>query len=689
MKPVTLRIPLPSATAWRGNGWTGKVTSSPATAAFLVALAYYLGAKLGFALTLQPQPVSVLWPPNSILLAGLLLTPPRWWWLLFVAVVPAHWAAQLQSDVPQLMILCWFISNCCEAFIGAACIRWLSGARPRLDTFRNMGVFIACGVFLSPFLSSFLDAGFVALNRWGESSYWEVWRARFFSNALAALTLVAVIVSWCGVWRRGMRKPARHIIPEAALLAIGLILVSLIVFVRQEPGVQTRGAMLYLPLPFLLWAAVRFGVPGASASLLVVTLISIWGTAHGGGPFASRSPLENALSLQIFLLVICITQLCLAAALEERRKAEEALRTSEERYREVIESQTDLICRFLPDTTLTFVNEAYCRFFGREREQLIGHKFVELIPEQDRVNVLERVAALARAAGVQTIEHQVLLPNGRLAWQHWVNHAICSSDGRVVELQAIGHDISDRKQAEEANERLAHVSRLAMVGELTASIAHEINQPLGAILSNAEAASMLLENPNNLEEIKQILADIRKDDVRASDVIRHIRTLLRRRHLEVERLDMNELVSEVLGLTRGEARKRNIAWKSEFAPALPMVQGDRVHLQQVLLNLVLNGMDAMADTPEDQRWLTVSTAGHESGGVEIVVSDSGKGIPPDLFPRLFETFFTTKKEGMGLGLSISRMIIEAHHGQIRAENKSGGGATFRVVLPAEKAVSVT
>jgi integral membrane sensor domain MASE1 len=123
-------------------------------------------------------------------------------------------------------------------------------------------------------------------------------------------------------------------------------LVSLVVFVRQEPGVQTRGALLYLPLPFLLWAAVRFGVRGASASLLVVTFISIWGTAHGSGPFASRSPLENARSLQIFLIVICIPQLCLAAALEERRKAEEALRTSEERYREVIETQTDLICRF-------------------------------------------------------------------------------------------------------------------------------------------------------------------------------------------------------------------------------------------------------------------------------------------------------------------------------------------------------
>ena len=689
MKPAALGIPLPSATVWRGNGWPGKVTSSPVTAAFLVALAYYLGAKLGFALTLQPQPVSVLWPPNSILLAALLLSPPRRWWWLILAAAPAHWAAQLQSDVPQLMILCWFISNTCEALIGAGSIRYLSSGKFNLGTFRNMRIFIFGGVFLGPFLSSFLDAGFVALNGWGESSYWEVWRTRFLSNVLAALTLGTVILS-CSDAIKGLRKAKRRVIAEGALLALGLVIVSYFVFVRQEPGVGNRVGLLYMPLPFLLWAALRFGMAGKSASVLALTLISIWGTAHGRGPFASDSPLENALSLQIFLIFVSILLLCLAAVLEERQSALLELRASEERYREVIETQTDLICRFLPDTTLTFVNEAYCRFFRRQREQLIGHKFIELIPEQDRENVLKRVAALAKAPGVQTVEHQVLLPNGRLAWQRWVNHAVCGPDGSVVELQAIGQDISDRKQAEEANERLAHVSRLAMVGELTASIAHEINQPLGAIMSNAEAASMLLEaNPNNIEEIKQILADIRRDDVRASDVIRHVRALLRKRHLEVERLDMNELASQVLGLTRAEARRRNMAWKSEFAPALPMVEGDRVYLQQVLLNLVLNAMDAMAETPEDERWLTVSTARHESGGVEIVVSDKGKGIPPDRFPRLFETFFTTKKEGMGLGLSISRMIIEAHHGQIRAENNLGRGATFRFVLPAENAASVT
>ncbi|HMJ65707.1 MAG TPA: MASE1 domain-containing protein, partial [Candidatus Binatia bacterium] len=398
---------IPSVDGSRRSAWLVKLVSSPFAAGLLTSIGYYLGAKLGFILTLQPQPVSVLWPPNAILLAGLLLTPPRWWLFILLMVAPAHWASQLQHGVPQMMILCWFISNGCEALLGAVCIRCLCRGRPHLDTFRDAAIFLGCGVFLAPFLSSFLDAAFVALNRWGESDYWDLWRTRFFSNALATLTLVGFIVSWSDVLARGTQKSTRRDVPEAAFLALCLVLVSFLVFVHVKAGGQTRGALLYTPLPFLLWAAVRFEVAGATASVLAVTLISIWGAAHGRGPFASRSPLENALSLQIFLVCVSIPQLCLAATLAERRKAEEALRASEERYREVIETQTDLICRFLPDTTLTFVNQAYCRFFNRRREDLIGSKFIELIPEPERTKSLERIAAAIKAPHVLTVEHQV------------------------------------------------------------------------------------------------------------------------------------------------------------------------------------------------------------------------------------------------------------------------------------------
>src|SRR5438094_8828176 len=165
-------------------------------AGFLVFVGYYLGARIGFALTFQPHPVSVFWPPNSVLLAALLLAPPRIWWFLLLAAFPAHLIAELQSQVPPTMVVCWFISNCCEALIGAGLIRYFLSDRIRFETLSDVAIFCICGAFLAPFLSSFIDAEFVKLNRWGQDSYFEIWRVRFFSNSLTALTLVPAIVTW-------------------------------------------------------------------------------------------------------------------------------------------------------------------------------------------------------------------------------------------------------------------------------------------------------------------------------------------------------------------------------------------------------------------------------------------------------------------------------------------------------------
>jgi signal transduction histidine kinase len=234
-------------------------------------------------------------------------------------------------------------------------------------------------------------------------------------------------------------------------------------------------------------------------------------------------------------------------------------------------------------------------------------------------------------------------------------------------------------------EELAHVARVSTVGELTTSVAHELNQPLGAILSNAEAAEMFLAaEPPALDEVRDILADIRKDDQRASGVIRRMRSLLRKQDLAPQSIEINEEVEEVLKLLSIDASARKVAMKFERTADLPRVRCDPVHLQQVILNLVLNGMEAMAYLPEEKRRIVVRTAPGDNGTVEVAVADSGPGIPVDRLPKLFEPFFTTKKEGMGMGLSIARTIVEAHHGQIWAENNSGGGATLCFTVPVDE-----
>jgi C4-dicarboxylate-specific signal transduction histidine kinase len=267
---------------------------------------------------------------------------------------------------------------------------------------------------------------------------------------------------------------------------------------------------------------------------------------------------------------------------------------------------------------------------------------------------------------------------------------VTATNGEVKEVQAIGHDITDRKRADEIKQGLTHVSRLAVVGELTAMIAHEINQPLGAILSNADAAEMLIERPNPpLGEIAEILRDIHKDDLRASRVVQRVRALLSKREVEMEQIDLTETIVDVVHLVTADARRRHIQIRLTFDRSLPKVVADKVQLQQAFLNLILNAMDAMEKTPVEKRNLFIKTAPFSPGFCEVVIQDCGCGIPPEQLTKIFDSFYTTKKNGMGIGLSIARAVADAHNGQIWAENNAqSDGATFRMALPLAQSPAV-
>src|SRR5258707_333461 len=272
-----------------------------------VFVGYYLAAKVGFALTFKPYPVSVLWPPNSILVAALLLTPPRIWWFVLLAAFPAHCAAQIQSHVPPLMILCWFVSNSFEAMIGAGLTRYLVRGPIQFTSLRNAGTFCLCVVFAGPFLSSFLDAAFVRWNAWGQGSYWDLIRIRFFSNALAALIVAPLIVTWAtnGIQRLRRARLSRYL--EACLLLFCLLSISFAVLYKFRPGADS--AFLFLTLPFLLWAAARFGALGTSTALSIIGFLAIWSGSRGHGPFSGGTAEQNTLSIQIFLIVLSIPML--------------------------------------------------------------------------------------------------------------------------------------------------------------------------------------------------------------------------------------------------------------------------------------------------------------------------------------------------------------------------------------------
>jgi len=772
---------------------------------------YYVGCKIGFALTFHPHPVSVLWPPNSVLVAALLLTPPRVWWFVLLAAFPAHLAAQFQSHVPPLMILCWFISNSCEALIGAGLTRYLAGGPIHFRSLRNVGIFCLCVVFVGPLLSSFLDAAFVVWNHWGHDSYGQLIRIRLFSNALAALIVVPLVVTWATIGKSGLRTARLSRYLEACALFVGLLLVSYAVLYKVGSGADS--ALLFLPLPFLLWAAVRFGAVGASTAISIVGFLAIWSAAHGHGPFSGGTAEQNALSIQIFLIVLSIPLLFLATVIEERVTGETELRESESRFRIVADAAPVLIWMSGVDKLCTFFNKPWLEFTGRSMEQELGNGWAEGVHSDDLQNCLdvytaafdarqpfvmqyrlrrndgvfrwvsdqgvpqydaqgrfagyigscfdvtelvnndaalreseERMRMTAEAvnlgiwewdlskdeiwatnarrallgwpaSGKITLEHfisslhpddrdrirqaiddaihkgqgfdseyRLVLPDGIVRWMATRGSVRLDAHGKPAQLLGISIDITARKQAElEAKQRrdeLSHLSRVALIGEMSASIAHELNQPLAGIVSNAGAGQRFIDRGNvDLQEIRELLADIGADARRASDVVRGIRGMIKKEQMGRQRINLNDIVTNVVHILSSDALLHWCELKTSLDTNLPMVEADPIQIQQVLINLVVNAFEAMPETPVSTREVEINTQQNADGAVRVSVRDYGVGVSPEARSRLFEQFFTTKAEGLGMGLAIARSIVEAHAGTIDAENAEGGGARFHFTLP--------
>ena len=530
-------------------------------AVLLVCAGYYAGGLIGLSVRFPPSGISIIWPPNAILLGALLLSPPRTWGWYLVAAFPTHLhlVANFQPGTPLPVMLTQFSGNVTQAVVAALVVRRSVAARPRFDSLQTVTVFIILAGVVVPAAVSALVVYLFDLMGW-VSDFWLAWHRRLLTNVMPTLTITPLIVlSVAGGMSRIRGAPLwRH--AEFGLVAVALLVVGVPVFGWWQPGPAILPALLYAPLPLLLWAAVRFGVGGACLSLLVVVSLSLSNAFAGRGPFAVLSPAENVFSLQVFLIAIAIPLLLLAALVEQQRRTAESLR----------EVQMDL----------------------------------------------------------------------------------------------------------------AHAVRVMSMGQLVATIAHEISQPLTAISANARASlRRIAAGSLDTEELRSVLQDVADDGSRASAVIEQIRRLMKKSPIQTAPLGLNAVIQEVIALVLGELRRHRVSLRTELADDLPQVRGDRVQLQQVVLNLVMNSIEALNAVDDRSREMIVQSSRGENGSIVVAVCDSGPGFGPGDPTVIFNAFYTTKPSGMGMGLSVSRSIVEAHGGHLWATSRDGGGARLEFSLP--------
>jgi PAS domain S-box-containing protein len=367
---------------------------------------------------------------------------------------------------------------------------------------------------------------------------------------------------------------------------------------------------------------------------------------------------------------------------------------AEEKFRLAVEASPNGIVLVDKDGRIVLVNSHIEELFDYRREELIGKVVDILVPERLRAkHPTHRAGYFAKPEAVVIGAGRELFGRRKDGGEFPVEiglNPIETEDGILV-LAAVA-DITARKQAElEAlrhREEVGHLSRVAAMGQLAASIAHELNQPLSGITSNASAGQRFIDRGDvDLRELRELLGDIIADGRRAGDVIRGLQSMVRKEVRARQRLNLNNLVVTVVQMVKPDAMLRSCELNTVLEPELPSIEGDPVQLQQVLLNLVINAFDAMRDTPMSRRKVAIATQRNAHGSIRVSVRDYGIGIPEEARERIFEQFFTTKAKGLGMGLTIVRSIIESHGGTIAVENADGGGARFDFTLPVSAAGS--
>jgi PAS domain S-box-containing protein len=649
-----------------------------------LSLAYYATAVAVYARLMMPTlpSVAVLWPPNVLLFVAFLLAPVRLWPLVICFALPTQLAVAATMDIPLGRSLGMFTGNLSQPIIAAAILRRLGQGERMLETLRGATAFILVAALGAPAIASAISAATLSATGW-ITDPWLHWRMRFVTNVLSTIVLAPPLLTFLR-WRslpRPLSPPvAEFLILLTCLTASERLVNSLVTSVTFYP-------LLFAPLPFLLWAAVRFGQAGLGIVLCFTALFRFFANAHPGQTLVT--PPDAIVATQLTLIAISLPLIVLAALLSERRKTEQALRDGHSRYGLATIAGSVGVWDWNLVTNAIYVDPSLKNILGFADHEIANHLDdwgLRVHPDDG-----ERVMAAAQAhieGRTQAFEaaHRVLHRDGSIRWFLARGAVVNRQDGRPIRMIGTDTDITAQKDAEQALEEakaeLARLTRLTDMGGLTAAIAHEVNQPLCAIVANASAALRWLGSDEpDISQVREALTDVVCDGKRASELIRRTRGLFERGELERRPVDLNIIVHTALALTRGSLDATRVCVRTRLDPALPLVRADQVQLQQVLCNLIINASEAMTRVTCREHTLQISTCHQEGSGIYATVMDSGEGFNGDDPERIFRPLVTTRPAGMGIGLSMSRIIVEMHGGRLWATPNEGPGATFHILLP--------
>jgi len=679
----------------------------------VVFLAYYIAGKIGQATSeIRSSNLGPVWPAYGVGLAAVLLRGNR----VLPAIAAAGFVVAVQSPVSHLTAALQTAASTLALFTGGVLLRY-ARFDIAMSRFRDALALIVLGGLTSALVSSLL--GTAILYASGQQPYAHIasaWLIYWLGDGTGALLVTPLVLT--GARLLQIRTPAR--IAEFVALILFLVLACWFVF-GDFPAFPVRlhtHTLAFAVLPLIMWAAMRFGITGVATTTLLVAAIATVATALGSGPFAQTTTFTSAVLLDIFFAVLSTSGLTLAAVVAEREQAEAergrlirdqatiearlrvaevigsfaaALRESEDKLRLILNSAAEAIFGIDSQGRCTFCNQACLRILGYRSDQaLLGRDMNELLHHgrgngfSQSVEQEPMARVLRTGQGIHLDERLLWKADGTNFPAEWWCLPQRKEDSIVGAVVGFS-DITQRKEAEERTavlrDEVAHLSRVSMLSALTGALAHEINQPLAAVRVNAEAGLILLasEQPS-LNEIRAALTEIRSDNQRAAEVLRRVRALLRKDTARLEPVDINSTVSDVVKLLENSAVRRGICIEAELAPETRPVRGDRIQVQQVVLNLLMNACDAVQPNKKVNRRVSLKTMAGD-GGMIVQIHDSGPGLSDEELLRVFEPFYTTKSDGMGLGLSICRTIVDAHEGSLEATRNSDQGMTFSVSFP--------